>query len=387
MQLSTAAPLNRFHTLKTTKMANPFDGKFTAFTANLTAKNSEQHAQNVGAKSAEIFKDKPFSEEYKTVYLVTQVGQSLSQIVTYTTTAALGVFALTHIIPLWWGVYVAIPIALLFAFGVEKIKRSTLAIASKHLLKYKTVGFVGVAAGLVMCVSIAAALYGAKELPGVVFPPSARETNTAQVEALESDLKRVQDDIDRTAASIRVAPNWTAENRTLPQLQRQRAALIEKRTAATATAEARADADRAAGEVERVAKVEKMQWYSVGAAIVAEAVFLLCTMFIFYYLFRHYAEVNPNAEGEEIEGEDVASGIPQREGIRYTTTANLTASGTRATKIVNDVGEGVPSGKNRICDFCKTSYIYAHSKQKYCCEKCRIAAWENRTGATLRHKK
>ena len=78
-------------------------------------------------------------------------------------------FALQHVIPLSWGSYVAVPLALFFAYGVERVKRSTIAIASKHLLKYKTFGFVG----------IAAALYGAKELPGAQATPQKNPTSFA----------------------------------------------------------------------------------------------------------------------------------------------------------------------------------------------------------------
>ena len=41
----------------------------------------------------------------------------------------------------------------------------------------------------------------------------------------------------------------------------------------------------------------------------------------------------------------------------------------------------------RICEHCKTAYIYRHHKQKYCCDKCRIMAWEQRTGKELKKKK
>ena len=271
-------------------MSNPFEGKFKAFSANLSAKNAQSHAVEVAAKSGEVFEDKPFSVEYKTVYRVAQVGQSFSQLITFTTTAALGVFATLHVVPLAWGVWVAVPLGLLFAFGVERVKRLTLAIASKHLLKYKTFGGVGVVACLVMCVSIAAALLGAKELPSVVYPKAARVVDASGVEALTSDLKRVQTDIERTTANLAKGANWVAENRTLPRLQKERAALIEKRTTAEKEAAERADAGKVEAEAERIQNIEKMQVYSVATTVVAELVFLLCTVFLFYYLFRNYAE-------------------------------------------------------------------------------------------------
>ena len=41
----------------------------------------------------------------------------------------------------------------------------------------------------------------------------------------------------------------------------------------------------------------------------------------------------------------------------------------------------------RICNHCTTPYIYRHHKQKYCCDKCRINAWQDRTGKKLKMKK
>jgi len=362
-------------------MSNPFDGKFKAFSANLSTQNAQSHAASVAAKSGEVFEDKPFSVEYRTVYQVAQVGQSFSQIVTFATTAALGVFATMHVVPLAWGVWVAVPLGLLFAFGVERVKRLTLAIASKHLLKYKQFGGVGVVACLVMCVSIAAALLGAKELPNVVYPKPTRVADVSSVEALTSDLKRVQSDIERTTGKLAQGANWVAENKTLPRLQRERAALIEKRTQAAKEAAERADAGKVEAEAERLENIEKMQVYSVAAAIVAELVFLLCTVFIFYYLFRHFAEASEGNKRDPLQGETAAP------NVRYSATANLAANDNRLTTIVED---GRPAGNvenktsQKVCAWCETSYIYAHKKQLYCCEKCRIEAWEARTGAKLK---
>lgn len=385
---------------------NPFERKFKEFAQNLTAKNAEGNAAHIAAKSGEVFADKPFSVEFHTVYKVAQWGQSFAQIVTYCTTAALGVFALTHIIPLWWGVWVAVPLGLLFAFGVEKVKRSTLAIASKHLLKYKTFGFVGFVALLTLCVSIFAALYGAKELPGVVYAKPARQVDAAAVSALTADIDRVQSDIDRIQANLRSEKNWVAENRTLPKLQKERAALAEKRDAATTAAQGRGDAEHAEALAERAAKVDKMQVYSVGATIVAELVFLLCTGFIFYYLFRHYAETNQETSD--------AGGVPETatnttepqtatalHAIGHNTgTANGQAIQNAArppigfayanrnapARTQNVETQNVHSNQ-RLCEHCQTAYTYGHARQRYCTEACRVAAWEGRTGKTLKRQR
>ncbi len=381
---------------------NPFDRKFREFAKNLTKKNAEGHADVIATKSGEVFKDKAFTEEYSGVYKIAQVGQSVAQVVTYLTTAALGVFALTHIVPLWWGIYIAIPLGLLFAFGVEKVKRSTLAIAAKHFLKYKEFGFVGVVAILTLLVSIGAALYGAKELPGVVYPKPPRAIDGASVVALTADIDRVQKDIDQVQGNLKSGKNWIAENRTLPKLQAHRAALVDKRDAATKDAAGRGDADHLEALADRQEKVEKMQLYSVGAAIVAELIFALCTAFIFYYLFRHFAEVNaedetnqdaPQAPGVHIaatpgvlNGKPVASNLrADSNALRYTIPAPFTRARADDFRSGENPGATIIVDDNRrICEHCKTPYVYKHAKQKFCSDGCRIASWETQSGKKLK---
>ena len=373
---------------------NPFERKFKEFAQNLTSKNAEGHAEHIASKSGEVFKDKPFTDEFKTVYTVAQVGQSVAQVVTFLTTAALGVFALTHVIPLSWGVWVAVPLALLFAFGVEKVKRSTLAIASKHLLKYKTFGFVGFVALLTLCVSIAAALFGAKELPGVVYPKPTRAVDGTSVTALTADIDKVQADIDRLQGNLKSGKNWVAENRTLPKLQGQRAALVEKRDAATKDAAGRGDSEHAEALADRQEKVDKMQVCAVGAAIVAELVFLLCTGFVLYYLFRHYAEQNHDAHDESedllrsqpppikqpVNGRPVASNLSAApESVRYTIPADDARARDSALSNITHSVETVDSSL-KPCAWCSTPFRPKTTWQKFCNTECKFAENESRHG-------
>jgi hypothetical protein len=379
---------------------NPFERKFNEFAQTLGAKNAQGHAEHVAAASTDTFRDKPFTEEFQGVYKISLWGQSLAQVVTYATTAGLGVFALQHIIIASWGIFVAVPLALLFAYGVERVKRSTLAIASKHLLKYKTFGFVGIVAALVMCVSIAAALYGAKELPGVFYPKPHRIVDAASVELLTADIDKVQADIDRTTAALTSGKNWIAENRTLPRLQKERATLIDKRDAAQKDAAARGDTDHAEALAERESKVGKMQVYAVGAAIVAELIFLFCTGFIFYYLFRAFAEMEQEQEKNDeptppqpTPTQPKHNGATVAQNLRVDTDnvvqtvrpdASARADGKRATQHNTDFQTLLPG--QRICEHCQTVYTYGHARQRFCSEKCRIENWQEKNGKEIRHR-
>lgn len=355
-------------------MSNPFERKFTQFAGNLKSTTSAHKAERLNQQAGDVFADKPFTVEFRSIYNVAQVGQSLTQVVTFCTTAALGVFALSHIIPATWGIYIAVPLGVAFAFGVEKVKRSTLQIAAKYYLKYNQLGAAGAVALLVMCVSIAAALYGAKELPGVIYPVPQAITDGAAVAALEKDIERVQKDIERTTAKLSGADNWTAENRTLPRLQKERARLVELRDAATTAAKERGAFDHEAAKAERGAKVAKLQVYSVGVAVVAELLFLLCTGFILYFLFRQYAENSPEVEQDATKGH---TGIKHSAAAIHSTTANLGAD--RAVYKVS-------TGHGATCEHCGTAYHRRTTFQKFCSEGCRVAAWEGKTGRVLKTK-
>jgi hypothetical protein len=219
---------------------------------------------------------------------------------------------------------------------------------------------------------------------------------------LTSDIDRVQADIDRLQGNLRSGKNWIAENRTLPKLQTQRAELVEKREVATKDAAGRGEADHLEALADRQEKVDKMQVYAVGAAIVAELIFLLCTAFILYYLFRHYAEVNhdqgsdqdaPQAPGVQVEvtpgilnGKPVASNLrADSNGVRYTIPAPFTRARTDDFRRGENPGSTIIVGDNRrTCEHCKTPYLYKHAKQKFCSDGCRIASWETQSGKKLK---
>jgi len=181
-------------------------------------------------------------------------------------------------------------------------------------------------------------------------------------------------------------------------LQQQRAALVERRDAASQAAEGRADAQHSEALQERTDKVDKMQAYSVGAAIVAELVFLLCTAFILYFLFRLFAEQQAAHETNATptatttnqaatvsqNGKAVASNLRANgEGARYTlpaapAPAHDDAMGNSALSSTHSV-EVVDSGL-KPCAWCEKMYRPKTTWQKFCSTDCKFAENENRVG-------
>lgn len=354
-------------------MANPFERKFREFSAGLTAETTADKAAQTAAQAQEVYKDKPFSHEYRPLFVVARIGRALAQVVTFIATAGIAAFVVLQVAPPGpIGYYIAVPVALLFALGVEQVKWRALAIAAKQVFKYRTLGVAGLVAVLGVCVSVFLAIVGARELPEIAHPEPARPAaDAAQIEALEASINRVQADIDK----FKTSTSWTAQNRTVPRLMRERAALVEKRTEAAKVAQGAANEAYVEAQAKRAANVHRMRAYCVAAAIAGETVFLLCGLFILFYLFRQYAESAGAgaADNSDARGYHTANGAPAQ-GVRY--TVNLSA-GAGATKIVNDAGDAV-------CEHCAKPYLRNHKKQKFCSELCRVAAWEARTGATLK---
>ena len=373
-------------------MSNPFDSKFTAFAKILGKNSTEAHKNSIAAQSLDVFTDKPFTQEYRSIYHVSKIGQLLAQVVTFATTAGIGIFALRHIIPNEAGIYISLPIGLAFAAIIEAVKRSTLKITAKHILKYKSFGMVGIFAGLVMAVSIGAAIFGAKELPALVFPKQAVQLDVEAANTIAKDIEQVEKDIKATSSK---KGNWIAENRTLPKLQTIRADLQARRDEATRMAATRRDDATSEADTERQQDIARMQVYTVGAAIMAEILFLVCSCFILFYLFRAFAEDahqwpenSPRAKHEQTAyvdtTKDVALSMHNVRSTpvakRYTVPASVPASVNESVNesvpasVPTSVNESVNASTfNKICDNCNEPFTAKVNWQRFCKEGCKLS--------------
>lgn len=365
---------------------NPFEGKFREFSKSLKEKSNSGHADAIGAKADDVYQDKPFTMEYRRIYGISTAGKNVSQIVTFATTAGFGYFALRHLITADWGAYFAGALAILFAAGVEAVKRGTLRIAAKHGLKYRTFGFAGLVAAGTLTVSIVFALIGAKELPKVIYPAPERMTDRTAVQSLDTDIQAVQSDINRLQGQLKNGQNWTAENRTLPKLQKQRAELQERRATLMQESEQRADVAHIDAIRNREQEVSRMQTYSVGAAVVAELTFLLCVLFELYYLFRAFSEREQAASNNP---DDSSRNATEPTPDHNAKPRHHNANGVHTLRNnvpTQNVRAHAHADTLRTCEHCGKEYHYGHRRQKFCSDGCRITNWQTRTGKQIRHR-
>ena len=375
---------------------NIFQRRYDEFTRAHTESSTQAATTSHADKAAQIFQDKPFSVEYAGLFTVAQVGQSIAQVVTLLSTAALVAFAIGHLLPTA-GLFFALPVGIVVAFGVEVLKRKILSITAKNVIKYREFGAVGFAALAAMLISVAAALVGSYQLPAVIFPQTKTAPNTAAVERIAADIATLDGDIQKAAT----VPGWVSVNRTVPRLQAQRTQLIQARE--QAAQQAGTDAQQAETEAEssRQTKIKELQVYSVGTAIAAELIFLLSTLFVFYFLWRCFAETQtagtPDAVFDETHQSEkthprasnvLRNGVPFSENKKAAQTGQkkpITET-VRARAQTHQKTQEPQETKStlRVCENCGIEYSYGHARQKFCTDFCRVQNWQQRTGKTLK---
>jgi hypothetical protein len=131
-------------------------------------------------------------------------------------------------------------------------------------------------------------------------------------------------------------------------------------------------------------------------ALCFEVVFLLCLIFNWGFYWNCYVEcaaiegnqqaVNkqpkqqqeqPQQQQEEEQPQQrptIVQGFLQRQKQGITSAVNTSAVNTSAVKFT------------RHCDHCSAPFVHKVHNQKFCKEKCRIKAWEKKTGTRLKKK-
>ena len=135
------------------------------------------------------------------------------------------------------------------------------------------------------------------------------------------------------------------------------------------------------------------------AFLTIEVLFFLFTFFQFNY--KYNCAIEFEREKEENATQEVTNpvttlvsnlgmtqpvsgnGTPQQKKIGFS-FGGVQAPTSIVTSVVNEVA--LKDG-NRNCLHCGSVYEYKIINQKYCSEKCRVEAWQNKTGKTLASKK
>ena len=375
--------------------ANPFDAVFEQVKDAGVNVVSERIAQ----KATEMYKDKPFGLEYKNTYTVTNLVAGVSGIVSF----ASALFALQTV--LFWivGYYVSWLGSLILCALIEVLKTQIWGKTAKNYNVYKRVSMLGVSTLFGLHVlSLVSSGYGAYIIPSqFVAPPppvldsiatKASQTVLGEAENLDAQMLGIDAQITKLSAVL-IKPNGQKSSSTakeITNLNAQKSELqAQKKDAILRVEQMRKEQKEQSEKIglETKGEVLTLQYIAVGVAVLFELLYILCTLFGFYYMFRVYVDsvVSPsetNENREKVSKKQNKTTInDNREGEN--TAHSAPAQPTQPAQIgfkFYDTNGGLILPK---CANCETEFLPKHHKQKFCTDNCRFKNWEQKNGKAL----
>ena len=350
----------------------------------------EQTADAIDRAANNLFKDKCYKDEYKAVFVLSTLLKFFCSVLSFATMVIALYFSFYGLFGYYASLFLAVAICGIF----EGLKTQIWNVAAKHKLKYKTTS-----KGLILAlisvhvVSLGSSAVGAYQIPKMISEQTASQPadHRQQVATFADQIAAIDKQLTAIAASTTAS---STSRKSFANLTSQKAVLI----AAQATAQEQAQKDKAtAQEQETKAKADhqqqiiKDQLLFVGSSIFFELLFIVCSSFLAYYLFRTNIdlqadanEANPTANEVVKNGLDTAT-VPDNGQQAPQATANVQKIGFKqGTAEKRQTFQEIETETKqleftRICqlDSCKKPFIHAIHNQKFCSNKCRKLHHEN----------
>ena len=242
-------------------------------------------------------------------------------------------------------------------------------------------------------ISTAASYYGAEKTVTSWTPPpvtvntdSAAAPIRAQIAALDEQIRQA----NQTTYKGTVTPR---AQRTVERLSRAKEALLAEQVRTAERLDARNDATELQHHTTTTATAQGFALFT----LIAELALIACLFYLQYYDFRSFAEYAHATTGTS----PTNSRQPEKHaaGLKVQTTIPTTPPGAeqynhqpgRIGFIYGNSGSNSGSTQNvtsanlqRECEHCKATYTHGHARQRYCCDLCRVEAWQSRTGKRVR---
>lgn len=282
-----------------TKLQNFFQNPFNAsFDGLKDAEKQEINKRTVFAAN-EVFKDKPYHVENKAAYTITKIVGWVANVVSFAT----GFFALQSVLSLVVGYWVASGGAMALCALLELLKNNRWQVVVKQQLKYKKAGFSGFGVLIFLSVfSIAASGYGAFILPTQIHSaPTPAYSKGDSI--LLGELALVNSQI-RNLDSLLLGTDAKAKPNASGRVSSTFKELLTKQTAQKDSLNAQKRAissaidemnTKHAKQAQKAAEAQNagLLWQQIACLIVAllfEVIYIYCTYYQFFYLFRVYVD-------------------------------------------------------------------------------------------------
>jgi len=348
------------------------------------------------------FTPKPYYYQYKTMRAVVLGASFLFHVLSAATAAALIFLFVGKLIP---STLAAGAVTLAALAALEISKRETSGRFFHDVLQFGkfSPGLLATVLGLA-AVSTTCSYFGAEMAVKQLTPPPALISADTLTAPVRTQIAAIDEQIADAKKSTWKGKVTTRAQRTIDRLTRAKEALLTEQIRQQQRADSRNDAT----ETEHTATTEANASGFAAFTLCCEVLLIACLWFLQYYDFRSFAEycAKPTAKKPDAIGFNVAQPAafsangngnnhggnvgnfaqvgneePERRPIGYA-YANRNARARTENVITQTV-----DANRRTCDHCGNEYTYGHARQKYCCDACRVSAWEGRTGRTLKKSK
>jgi hypothetical protein len=326
------------------------------------------------ARLQKKFTPKPYWKQYQILRVVVLLASYLFNALSAATAAALVYFFLFEMIGsvVASGVLTAAGLAIL-----EIAKRETTGRFFNALLQFGRFS-AGLAAIVVLlaALSVASSYFGAQRLV-IEFTPPAQQISGDSLTAARDQITRIDKEISETRRQTWNGKITAPAQRTIERLNAQKETALAELVRQQQRIDSKNDAAETTHQTTTTAAAAQFGAFT----LVCELLFILAAFYLEYYDYRSFAE-HTKRPAEQTTG-DAKNGSLAGEllngSARPAAVANLRADDYRLTK-------NVQPGNTRSCEHCGKGYEYRHTKQKYCCDACRIESWQNRTGKEIRRR-
>jgi len=329
---------------------------------------------------------KPYWKQYQGIYRAIVGTSFLFNILSALTASAVVFFFIQG---LTGSATASAVITVLLLAVLEYMKRETGAKLFHGYLQFKSAAF-GLVATVVLlsAISTAASYFGAAQIVESLTPPPALADVAEETSGIEGQIAGIDQQIQAAQRNTWQGKLTPRAQRTVERLTESRAALTDELT------RTRERVDIANDELEENHTGEMTTNASTFAlfTLICEIALIACLYFMQYYDYRSFSEYaisrDKNAQNAHAGTQGTQNGTYN--GYRTHRTQPVTNETQQrpigfeygATKQhTQNVTQNVT--ENRFCAHCGTAYIYGHSRQKFCCDSCRIKNWKQKTGQEL----
>lgn len=350
----------------------------------------EQTADAIDRAANDLFKDKSYKDEYKAVFVLSTLLKYVCSVLSFATMVVALYFSFLGL----FGFYASVSLAVAICGLFEALKTQIWSISSKHKLKYKTTSKALIFALIaVHVVSLGSSAVGAYLIPNLISeqtPSQATDQKEIsiqianQIAEIDKQLQNVSTSTTTSSTSRKSFANLTSQKAVLIAAQERQQEQVQKDKA---TAEQVAIIAKEAQQQ----KIKKDQILFVGSSIAFELLFIACSTFIAYYLFRTVIDLEADAkEANQTANEVVkigldAASVPTDGHQAPQATANVQkigfkqGTGQEQQTSTEQQTEKKRLEFTRIClfDSCKKPFLHSIHNQKFCSNKCRKLHHEN----------